>query len=608
MPVANHELTALRQVWKLLRRIHIHPGYFIIPVSLSIVAAALEGVSLSLLIPLVNGFFNDQDFSFVTGVPVLGTILKYLPASITGSDRMLFGTLLGIFVLVIFLKNVTRYLATVTMSYMSNRAIHHLRKHVFDSYLSFGKLYFDKTNVGHHATLLSQFTTYALAPLVLIDKFFQAVLSLVAYGVVMFLLSWQLTLLALPLFLILHFMVRSLIKTIQRQSHALTQKANELGKNVVEILSVIPLVKAYNTERQEREHYTLISDEAAKLEFNKTKVKELIRPLQEGVTLIAMSVLFVIMLYFIVYEKSVTPSSFIVLLYLIMNATNKFSVLTSFRGDLANAAGPLKAVLEVFDAEGKHRIPEGDRVFSGLKQQIEYRNVRFGYAPDRQILKGLSMGIEKGKVTAIVGPTGAGKTTVTSLLLRYYDCEPGSIFLDGTDIRDFQTSSLLKNMALVSQDTLLLHDTLRANITYGLEDVPEQKLQEVIERARLKDYVGQLPHGLDTLIGDRGTKLSGGEKQRVSIARALLKNASILILDEATSSLDSKTEKLIQEAIEEAIVGRTAIVIAHRLSTIRNADMIVVIEDGKCAEEGSFDELLAKKGKFSEYWTEQKFA
>ena len=191
--------------------------------------------------------------------------------------------------------------------------------------------------------------------------------------------------------------------------------------------------------------------------------------------------------------------------------------------------------------------------------------------------------------------------------MRYYNCPPDSILFDGKDVRDFTLPSYLEHIAIVSQETLLLHDTLGNNICYGLHDVSEKRLQEVVERSRLTDFVAALPEGLDTLIGDRGVKLSGGEKQRVSIARALLKGADILILDEATSSLDSQTEKLIQDAIDDAITGRTAIVIAHRLSTIKHADKIVVIEDGRLVEQGNLDDLLAKKQKFYQLWEEQKF-
>jgi ABC-type multidrug transport system fused ATPase/permease subunit len=252
-------------------------------------------------------------------------------------------------------------------------------------------------------------------------------------------------------------------------------------------------------------------------------------------------------------------------------------------------------------------VQSGDEIFAGLSKDISFRNVQFAYVPGRAILKNVSFAIQKGGMTAIVGPTGSGKTTIISLLMRYYDCAPGSIFLDGKDIRSFTLESYLGKVAFVSQDTLLLHDSLRNNIAYGMSEVSEERLMDAMRRARLLDLVASLPHGADTLIGDRGVQLSGGEKQRVSIARALLKDAPILILDEATSSLDSQTERLIQEAIDDAVVGRTAIVIAHRLSTIKNADHILVMEDGRIVEEGTRDQLMQNRKLFFHLWEEQKF-
>ncbi|MDP7477523.1 MAG: ATP-binding cassette domain-containing protein, partial [Candidatus Peribacteraceae bacterium] len=276
-------------------------------------------------------------------------------------------------------------------------------------------------------------------------------------------------------------------------------------------------------------------------------------------------------------------------------------------GIIANASGPLDEILEVLSDEGKPFVEGGDKEFSGLSDELRFKNLTFSYSDDRTILSDVSFVMPKGKMTAIVGPTGAGKSTLISLLMRYYECPEASIFLDKEDIREFTLDSYLKRTALVSQETLLLHESLRNNIAYGLNDVSEDDLQNAIKSARLDDFIASLPKGLDTLIGDRGVKLSGGEKQRVSIARALLKGADILILDEATSSLDSKTEHLIQEAIDEAVQGRTSIVIAHRLSTIKHADKIVVIEEGQCKEEGTLDDLLAKKGVFFGLWEQQRF-
>jgi len=211
-------------------------------------------------------------------------------------------------------------------------------------------------------------------------------------------------------------------------------------------------------------------------------------------------------------------------------------------------------------------------------------------------------------MTAIVGPTGAGKTTAVSILLRLYDCEAGKVFIDGDDIREFTLTSLKDHMAYVSQDTLLFNETLRNNIIYGVEEpVSEDRLVYIIEQAQLEDFVKQLPQGIDTLVGDRGVKLSGGEQQRASIARAMLKGSEILILDEATSSLDTNTELLIQSAIEKAIHGRTTIVIAHRLSTIKHADWIVFLDKGQVVEQGTMDDLLLKKGRFYKSWEQQRF-
>ena len=224
------------------------------------------------------------------------------------------------------------------------------------------------------------------------------------------------------------------------------------------------------------------------------------------------------------------------------------------------------------------------------------------------ILNDINFSIEKGKVTAIVGETGAGKSTIVNLLLRFYDCPPNTIFIDGTDVRRFTVRSLRDHMALVTQEGYLFNDTLKNNILYGLkQDVSNKKLLKAIDKARLSDFVNNLPKGLDTVIGDRGVRLSGGEKQRLAIARAMLKSAEIIILDEATNALDAQTEKLIQGAIYEAIAGKTAIVIAHRFSTIRNADKIVVMENKKIIEEGTVSKLLEEKGKFYQYWQAQRF-
>lgn len=603
---ARRPSSVLRDIFHLLKGIHIHPAYLAIPITFSLGAAAFEGVSLGLLIPMLNGFLT-KDYSFIQDIPGLGYVLSLLPEAILTSDKLLFITLMGCFVCAVVMKNILRYSSAVSMGFLTNRALHHLRKTVFSRFLSFGKLYFDRTSVGHNATILSQFTEQVLWPVQTINMFVNALFSLTVYLTLMSLISWKLTAFALPLFVVLHYSVRVAIRKIGDISKAISARGASLGKLAVEILSTMPLVKAYSSEQQEQARYAAISDEQAHLNFRATQLKELVSPLQETITLFSVIILFSGMLYLLVRDQGVAPTSFIVYFYLVLNAATKFGALTNFRGTLANAVGPTEELMQIFDNDGKSFVPEGTDTFMGLQKSIEFRDLSFGYPGREHVLRHVSFSIPKSSMIAIVGATGSGKTTLIHLIMRLYDSLPNQLLIDGKDIRSWTLASLHRHIALVSQETLLIHDSLRRNIAYGIDHVSDHRIDTVVRQARLEEFVASLPNGLDTLVGDRGVKLSGGEKQRVSIARALLKEAEILILDEATSALDSQTEKLIQEAIDEAVRGRTSIVIAHRLSTIQHADSIVVLENGTVAEQGTLDELLKKNGTFAGLWNAQKF-
>lgn len=589
----------------LLRKIHIRPMHVLAPLGLSLLAAMFEGVGMGLMIPILSGFLQ-KSFAFVTELRYIGPWMQMLPQSVLRNDRMLFVVLLCVFIVVYTLKNTLKFLSVASISYFSERTLHHLRKMLFARYLRFGKLFFDTTNIGHHSALLLDFSQRALQPLAIFDRLLNALFSLVVYFAVILMISWKLTLVALPLFVVLHFAIRTMILRIKRLSHAITNQGSNMNKKSIEILSTVPLVKAYRTEQIEQRKYSEISDAKARLDFRAGALQAVMLPLQEIITMLVATAIMVGALYFFGREEIASGPALIVYFYAIINASGKFGMISGFRGSFAASAGYLDAVLSVFDDAGKHMVKDGDRAFSGLREKIEFRNLTFAYT-DRTILKNVSVTINSGQMTAIVGPTGAGKSTLIALLMRFYECPSGTIFMDGADIVSFTLDSYLAHIAVVSQETLLLHDSLRNNITYGLRGVSEEALQDAVRRARLRDFVSVLPGGLDTLIGDRGVKLSGGEKQRVSIARALLKGAEILILDEATSSLDSGTEKLIQEAIDEAVADRTAIVIAHRLSTIKHADKIIVLKDGEVAEEGALEALLDRKGMFFRLWEEQKF-
>ena len=425
----------------------------------------------------------------------------------------------------------------------------------------------------------------------------------------MIIISWQLTLFVSVLIPILYFSLKWIVEKMKRSSESYADFYSELGNRIANALTCIPLAKSYTNEKQEKQWFDQINDQVERLEFSISKKELFVAPMQEVITLFSFLGLIGIMAFLLIKCKVGNIAGFLVFLFVLKRCMWAFGFLNYIHISMAAARGPIREIMKVLDDKEKHFIPEGDQEFEGLKKSIEFQRFNFSYSKGTEALKNLNFSIEKGKMTAIVGSSGSGKSTIVHLLMRFYDSEPGSIQMDGVDIRNFSLASLHSKIALVSQDALLENASLRFNLTYGMNGrvVTEEEMKDILERARLLDFIESLPLKLETEIGDRGIQLSGGERQRVVIARAMLHNPEILLLDEATSALDTRTERLIQGAIDELIKDKTGIVVAHRLSTIQHADKIVVIEKGCVAEEGTLEHLLSLKGKFYEYWEAQKF-
>jgi ATP-binding cassette, subfamily B, bacterial len=272
--------------------------------------------------------------------------------------------------------------------------------------------------------------------------------------------------------------------------------------------------------------------------------------------------------------------------------------------DYERAKASARRAFGLLDTEPAIQERETPEPLSRARGEVVFDHVEFRYArgrADEPVLRGVSFGVAPGETLGIAGPTGAGKSTIIKLLLRFYDVSGGAVRLDGHDVRDLALADLRRNIALVSQDIYLFHGTIRENIAYS-SDVPLEEVERAARLAQLHDFVASLPQGYDTLVGERGVKLSGGQRQRLSIARAIVKDAPVLILDEATSSVDTETERAIQQNLRTLTRGRTALIIAHRLSTIRNADRILVLRDGQVAEEGHHDDLIARGGTYADLW------
>ena len=597
----------LARLQKFFRKVKINPFFFLIPTVLGLAAAAFEGVSLSLLIPTVKGII-EGNITFVRDLPILKTILLLFPQPIESRSSTVFALLIVLIFLSAAAKNVFHYGSSLSISYQVNRFANQLRKLVYERYLSCGKLFFDQNNVGHLHQILTGYTGAIAEQLHVFNNVLYSCFILLVYLTIMFSISWPLTILVIILSPLLHCSVGWLIRKIKKTSESLTKSSVELAKKISNALSCIPLTKAYTSEEREKEWFGHASDQVEKFRFSIEKKQMLISPIQEIMVLSIVLFLVGVIAFFLFYEKSGTIAGYMVFFVILRRSMTTVGIFNSIQASLAAVKGPISEILKIFDDREKYFVPDGTLNFEGLKDRIEFHHLNFSYPKGVQVLKDLSLSIERGKMTALVGPSGAGKTTLINLILRFYDAPAGSIKIDGTDIREFTLESLRAKMALVSQETLLFNASFQMNLCYGLDGrAGSEDTEAAVKKARLYDLITKLPEGFETEIGDRGVKLSGGEKQRLSIARAILKGAEILILDEATSALDTGTEKLIQEAIDDVIKGRTAIVIAHRLSTIRHADKIIVIEDGGFVEQGALNELLERKSRFYRYWEAQKF-
>jgi ATP-binding cassette subfamily B protein len=389
-----------------------------------------------------------------------------------------------------------------------------------------------------------------------------------------------------------------------------TQKKNdEVNQILNETLNVSGslLVKLFNKEEREYEKYRKANDDITRLAIRESIVGRWFGMTIGVFTNIGPSIIYFVaaLLYFVFGDSSITVGDITVMVALVSRLYGPINSLFNMQIDLTRSMALFHRIFTYFDMPHEIKNKDEPIVESEIKGDIVFNNVGFYYSEDKPILKGVSIEMPHGRTTAIVGPSGAGKSTIINLIPRLYDVISGSITVDGIDVRDWDMFLLRRNIGFVTQDTYLFNGSIKENLLYAKEDATEAEIIEACKKANIHEFIVKLPEGYDTLVGNRGLKLSGGEKQRVSIARVVLHNPKILLLDEATSSLDSISESLIQEAINPLLTGRTSVVIAHRLSTIMEADEIIVLAEGGVQGRGTHAELLASNAIYKELYETQ---
>ncbi|HEX3107402.1 MAG TPA: ABC transporter ATP-binding protein [Terriglobales bacterium] len=424
-------------------------------------------------------------------------------------------------------------------------------------------------------------------------------MTLVGMIGVMFWLNWKFTLIALSVVPILFVMVYSYTRRIKKAAREVRKKEGEITSVVQEVLSSIRVVKAFAREDYEVRRLEQESLEAVDIALRARTLKAKLTPLVGIVVAVGTG----LVLWFgarMVMGGSLTAGSLVVFILYLGKMYKPMQEISKMTDTYSKAAVGYERLQEVLQTELEVKdLPKAKRV-PKLRGKIEFDHVSFSYTRDSQTLKDVSFKIEPGHVSALVGPTGAGKTSIISLLARFYDPDEGVIKIDGTDIKQFQQKSLRQQMSFVLQDTVLFHAQVWQNIAYGKPGSTRAEIMKAAEMANAAEFIDKLPDGYDTILGERGMTLSGGQRQRIAIARAVIRNTPILLLDEPTSGLDSASEKLVFEALDRLMEGRTVVVIAHRLSTIQRADVIFVVDNGEIVERGKHEELMKLDGVYAE--------
>ena len=582
---------------RLLRQLRPYRGRYSLAIGLYAFGSVLDGTVVVLLIPLFKYLFGTAG-GLGSGTSALEHWTEW------ALDPVLHGTtpdqavlrVVGLLVGSLLIKNAANYAAGQLSVGVQEGVVRDLRTRLFAHLMTLDLQLFQKIRGGQLLqriiTDVDQAKTVVSSVLA---RLLQNLFEIVVAATILLSASWRLTLLAFIGAPLLILGMQVIVKRLRRQSRARADEWGEITSYVSERIGAMKLIRSYGAEQQEQSRFYDQATSYRKRVIRTQRYATLTSPVSE----LFGGMVLVLILWggtrAVFTHSGMTPEALITFLITALRMMSPIKSLSQFPATVAVALASADRVYQLLDTPSTEVDPPGVRAATFTKE-VRYDHIRFRYGEDRDVLHDVSFTIKRGEVVALVGPSGSGKTTLVEMLPRLHDPVEGTVRLDGVPLTELSRASVRAMIGMVSQDTVLLNDTVRNNITFGHPGATDTQIEAAARAANALEFIAELPEGYATMLGERGTRLSGGQRQRIAIARALLRDPPILLLDEATSALDTESERLVQEAIERLMQDRTALVIAHRLATVRDADRILVLDAGKIVEQGSHDELYRAGG------------
>ena len=586
---------------RLLKYVRPYWLIFLLAIVAMIMTAVFETATGALLVPIFDQFLQNPAIKTKT----LFDLNSLIPRNDWFRAWIVISALLISFAV---LKGIAEYFSSYLMARIGQSAVLKLRAELYEHLLKQSAVFFETHRTNF---LVSRLVVSCSAIELAVSSNLRDVLResfmLVFFVTAAFYYNWRLTLGSLIIAPIIGFLTMNYSRRLRKLADVSLEGNKDLNDTSQETLSNHIIVKAYSAETREQDRFLDVARTIARANLRSARIAATSPPTLELIGIIAIIVLF----YFGLREinsSRMDPSQFFTFLFFLFRSYDPMRKISRQHNEITKAFAAARDVWNVLDTS--ETLPEKPNAINiaPLQDAIRIENVSFNYQNSKKkILTSIDLEVGKGQMVALVGESGGGKSSLTRLIQRLYDPTSGAITWDGVDLRDASVLSLRRQMALVTQETVLFNDTVRQNIAYGKPDASEAEIEEAARVAFADEFISQLPERYETMVGERGTLLSGGQRQRIAIARAVLMNAPVLILDEATSALDTESESLVQKALANLMQNRTSIVIAHRLSTVRKADKIVVMEKGRIIETGTHDELLANRGTYKKLY-ELQFA